>query len=1038
MVQPIDYTKMFNGCTSLQYNNMVDFSTTTEKIDEIITMINGEIDDKATNIDNKFNTKTNMFNTGITTEKIDDKTITMTNGKLDSFRGLPAVTHDNGDKEWYKDGQLHRLDGPAIERVNGYKAWYVYGELHNIKGPAIIHENGDKEFYIDGIKYEEEIFYNNITLKNIRLKKHTNENNYKNKFLITLNGRLHNKINEPAYTYNTGSADRITKEYVVNGIQHRTNGPAVYNKVNSRWLQYGRRHNENGYAVTYMNTEQYYLNDKLYAKREYIDEIENKTSLEELTIDGNKVTYRFGVLHTEDNIPTIIKQNGDKYYYKLGILHRENGPAIQLSNGDKHYYQLGFLHNEDGPAIQLSNGDNKWYKYGVELTEDEFKSEFNDKLLFKKTIEFDGDIRTTKNGKLHSYNDEPALIKGNKKEWYKDGLLHRIIGPAIIIDDNITAWYKDGQLHSDNGPAITIGKKYHEFFLYGKKYTYNYYSKVRTVSNTFADMIQYFTISGLYSKITDKNEDMSVELIKIILGDNITYDSYVYDTNKSEIFCVEDLQYFIDKNLENIVKNGDGINSIKYYENGIIYDVQFIKSINKVVIRFSIYYKGRTLTHRENGPAILLYEIDDNNINHLTNYYYCLNKIHNGNGYAVEHNDGSKHYYLDDKPYSAFTYKLKTLKRINRDPYRSTIIEIKLDFKEEYNKGLERYKNRSNEERLSELSDKVKDISEESNYIDKEKRESVLNKTKNKLKVLKTLCDNIDYYLLQSIYEQTYVIYELFKNDETLEVKFLEQLEMYYTDNLIELLNKIVTNINNKDKNINNKIKRKELHISFCKDAISKVNNKNEINSFLYNLENQIASFYNQYKGVEDYRLIDGDKFIFTDYYVDPKNFYINKSHVLHSVPNDDIKINNWNIEKSLLTKLVRNKFIFNYEYSFINKDLNVSEIITVCSLNDGTKFRISKFYGMYISEYTDEIDSDLSTYVTNIEKDLAETEIELKSLDYQRSNIKNEFFSKKLENTLKDYLDKLDEFNIKVTENDLSTDTKLLDTVINTEMLNI
>lgn len=1015
----MDYTNMFSGCTSLQHT-MVNFGTTTEKIDKIITMVN----------------------TGITTEKIDDKTITMTDGKLDSFRGLPAVTHDNGDKEWYSDGQLHRLDGPAIERTNGDKLWYKNGLLHNIKGPAIIRENSDKEFYIDGIKYEEEIFYNNITVKNIRLKKHIKTNSYKNVFLSTLNGRLHNKINEPAYTYKIGFDDRITSEYVVNGIQHRTNGPAVYNKVNSRWLQYGRRHNENGYAVTYMNGEHYYLNDKLYTKSEYIDEIENKTSLKELTIDGNKVTYRFGVLHTEDNIPTIIKQNGDKYYYKLGILHRENGPAIIKHNGDKHYYQLGFLHNEDGPAIQLSNGDNKWYKYGVELTEDEFKSEFNDKLLLKKTIEIDGDIRKTKNGKLHSYNDEPALVKGNKKEWYKDGLLHRIDGPAITIDDNIEAWYRYGRLHRDNGPAITIGKKYYEFFLYGKKYTYNYYSKVRTISNTFADMIQYFTISGLYSKITDKikdkNEDMSVELIKILLGDDITYNSYVYDENKSEFFCGEDLQYFIDKNLENIVKGEDYINGVKYYENDIIYNVEFVKSINKVVIRFSINDNGYTLTHREEGPAILLYEIDNNNINHLTNYYYCLNNIHNGDGYAVEHNDGSKHYYLNDKPYSAFTYKLKTLKRINREPYRSTIIEIKEEFKEEYNNALERYKNRSNEERLSELSDKVKDISEESNYIDKEKRESVLNKTKNKLKILKTLCDSIDYYLLQSIYEQTYVIYELFKNDETLEVKFLEQLEMYYTDNLIELLNKIVTNINNKDKNINNKIKRKELHISFCKDAISKVNNKNEINSFLYNLENQIASFYNQHKGIEDYRLIDGNKFIFTDYYTDPKNFYINKNQALHSVSND-IKINNWNIEKKLLTKFVRNKFIFNYEYSFINKDLDVGEIITVCSLNDGTRFRISKFvYGMYISEYTDEIDSDLSTYVTNIEKDLAETEIELKSLDYQRSNIKNEFFSTKLENTLKDYLDKLDEFNIKVTENDLSTDTKLLDTVINTEMLNI
>ena len=31
-------------------------------------------------------------------------------------------------KEWYKDGRLHREDGPAIEYANGSKHWYLNGK----------------------------------------------------------------------------------------------------------------------------------------------------------------------------------------------------------------------------------------------------------------------------------------------------------------------------------------------------------------------------------------------------------------------------------------------------------------------------------------------------------------------------------------------------------------------------------------------------------------------------------------------------------------------------------------------------------------------------------------------------------------------------------------------------------------------------------------------------------------------------------------------------------------------------------------------
>ena len=47
-----------------------------------------------------------------------------------------------GDKCWYKEGQLHREDGPAIEDVNGIKYWYKEGKLHRLNGPAIEFASG--------------------------------------------------------------------------------------------------------------------------------------------------------------------------------------------------------------------------------------------------------------------------------------------------------------------------------------------------------------------------------------------------------------------------------------------------------------------------------------------------------------------------------------------------------------------------------------------------------------------------------------------------------------------------------------------------------------------------------------------------------------------------------------------------------------------------------------------------------------------------------------------------------------------------------
>ena len=55
----------------------------------------------------------------------------------------------DGNKQWYKDGILHREDGPAFECHNGSKVWYVNGKRHKLDGPAIEWHDGAKVWFID-------------------------------------------------------------------------------------------------------------------------------------------------------------------------------------------------------------------------------------------------------------------------------------------------------------------------------------------------------------------------------------------------------------------------------------------------------------------------------------------------------------------------------------------------------------------------------------------------------------------------------------------------------------------------------------------------------------------------------------------------------------------------------------------------------------------------------------------------------------------------------------------------------------------------
>jgi hypothetical protein len=68
----------------------------------------------------------------------------------------------------------------------------------------------------------------------------------------------------------------------------------------------------------------------------------------------------------------IVSDNGDRYWWLNGKLHREDGPAVEYPDGTRQWYLNGLRHRIDGPAVESYDGTRHWYLNGEQYTEEEF------------------------------------------------------------------------------------------------------------------------------------------------------------------------------------------------------------------------------------------------------------------------------------------------------------------------------------------------------------------------------------------------------------------------------------------------------------------------------------------------------------------------------------------------------------------------------------------------------------------------------------------------------------------------------------------
>jgi len=67
----------------------------------------------------------------------------------------PARDFANGDRLWFLNDKPHREDGPAHD-TSKLKIWYLNGVLHRDDGPAFEHERGRKEWIVHGKHHRED------------------------------------------------------------------------------------------------------------------------------------------------------------------------------------------------------------------------------------------------------------------------------------------------------------------------------------------------------------------------------------------------------------------------------------------------------------------------------------------------------------------------------------------------------------------------------------------------------------------------------------------------------------------------------------------------------------------------------------------------------------------------------------------------------------------------------------------------------------------------------------------------------------------
>ena len=473
-----------------------------------------------------------------------------TSGNTHREDDLPAIENENGDREWYKNGALHR-DGdlpakttsteqrwykygrphrddnkPAIvNTVTGVSEWFVGGRRHREDGPAWYNEKtGECKFWLDGSPFTNSEYENRNPHKTIvtddpstvvygKVEKRNKETDQIIMTSKLLNGKLH-CFTGPAVTHENGDV-----EYWINGKQYSEKDFFLVTKQ-SHYLNAWSSYDLKGYTgwAYYNGYTRYYKNGKLDTPPVKDEEIPTYEQWNEKffykngklvkKVSSNGVIFRYntkGDYHSPDNNTPAWEAGSIKHWYKNGELHREDDLPARITSTEQHWYKKGMLHRTTGPAVVYENGNKEYWVNGENVTEDVFYEKyatvtkngivnFRDQSIpktFTGTCFRKEDAYFVVNGILHS-ETTPAFISkdGKTQKWYLNGKLHRENGPAVLLANGEIQYWVAGKLHRLDGPAIIRADGTKEYWIDGKLHSN------KGAAKTFANGIREYIVEG--------------------------------------------------------------------------------------------------------------------------------------------------------------------------------------------------------------------------------------------------------------------------------------------------------------------------------------------------------------------------------------------------------------------------------------------------------------------------------------------------------------------------------------------------------------
>lgn len=174
---------------------------------------------------------------------------------------------------------------------------------------------------------------------------------------------------------------------------------------------------------------------------------------------------------------TVNKYGAIYFYNKNGNLHNPAGPARIYTNGNEYWYKDGLLHREDGPAITYQYAGIKVKRFFIENKEVKESDLACNKILSSKA-----DKKSDKSDPLsipYSPGTNKSVVERDKSTTIyvknPEGQLHNEAGPALVMTTPLgtfSGWYINGKKHREDGPGtqyISTEKQSYSYFLNDKQ-----------------------------------------------------------------------------------------------------------------------------------------------------------------------------------------------------------------------------------------------------------------------------------------------------------------------------------------------------------------------------------------------------------------------------------------------------------------------------------------------------------------------------------------------------------------------------------------